>query len=388
MNNSNGFTELGNQQQDDEDGVSLIDLAIALGESRRLLFGGPLLAGFVALGATYAIAPTYTARTVFMPPQQQQSAAASALQSLGSLAGLAGTAALKTPGDQYVALMQSATVSNRVIEAYSLKEAYEAATLEEARQTLATNVRMDPGKKDGLVTVDVSDTSPQRAANIANRYVEELRRLSSEMALTEAQQRRVFFEKQLQQTKAKLAAAQQTLQTTGVNERTLRVEPKAAAEAYATLRAQVTAAEIRLQSMRGSLTNEAPELKIALSNLMAMRSQLAKAEAVDQSAGNDAYVNAYREYKYQEMLFELFARQFELAKLDESREGALIQVVDTATPPERKAKPKRGSIAVSATLVAGIGIVMFIFARNRFSKAKQDQAQSSRLAELKNAWKS
>lgn len=373
-------------QEGGGNGSSLIEFAILIGLHRRLLFGVPLLVGLIALGVSYMIAPTFSAKTVFMPPQQQQSAAASALQALGGLAGMAGAAGIKTPGDQYVALMQSATVSNRLIAALGLTDVFSAKSPEAARIALASKVRIDIGKKDGLVTVEVSDTSPQRAADIANRYVEELRRLTSEMALTEAQQRRAFFEKQLVQAQSKLAAAQQALQATGVNERTLRIEPKVAAEAYASLRAQVTASEIRLQAMRGGLTDEAPELKAALSNLSALRGQLAKAEVVDQSAGKDAYVAAYREYKYQETLFELFARQFELAKLDESREGALIQVVDVATPSEQKIKPKRGMLVMLSVIGAVLGVLAFLLARESWGKALTDQVQQERLVRLKRAW--
>jgi uncharacterized protein involved in exopolysaccharide biosynthesis len=367
--------------------MDLIDLAVVVGQNRRLLFVGPVIASLIALAASYAIKPTFSAKTVFMPPQQQQNMAASALQSLGGLASLAGAAGVKTPGDQYVALMQSSRVSTRVINAFTLKDVYASATLDDARKILASNVRIELGKKDGLVSVEVSDSDPVRAAAIANRYVDELRRLAGELALTEAQQRRVFFEKQLQQAKAKLATAQMALQATGVNERTLRVEPKAAAEAYANLRAQVTAAEVRLQSMRHHLTDEAPELKMAMSNLAALRGQLVKVEAVDQSAANDAYINAYREYKYQEALFDLFSKQFEVAKLDESKEGALIQVVDQATPPEKPVKPRKSLVAVLGGGVAGVLLLLYVFIKQAVMRSQDDAAGREKMDRLRRAWR-
>ena len=109
------------------------------------------------------IPPTYTASTTFLPPQQQQSAASALLNSLGPLAGLAGgAAALRTPADQYVALMESATVSDRVIDAFHLMDVYEARYRVEARKELAKNTHFSIGKKDGLITVEVDDHSPQR----------------------------------------------------------------------------------------------------------------------------------------------------------------------------------------------------------------------------------
>jgi uncharacterized protein involved in exopolysaccharide biosynthesis len=387
MNTKQNTASLDELMPSEREGIDLIEAAIVVGQNKRLLFVWPLICGLVAFATTYMIDPTFVAKSIFMPPQQQQSAAASALQSLGGLAGLAGAAGMKSPGDQYVALMQSATVSNRVIDAFGLMKLYDVETKEEARQELAKNVRIEVGKKDGLVTVEVSDSQPERAAKIANRYIDELRRISSELAITEAQQRRVFFEKQLQHTKSKLAESQRQLQSTGVNEKTLRVEPKTAAEAYANLRAQVTAAEVRLQSMRGMLTNESPELKGALNNLAALRAQLAKAEMVDQSAGSDAYVNSYREYKYQETLFELFARQFELAKLDESREGSLIQTVDVAAPPEKKTKPRRTMLSLLVAMGAEVLMLIFIFARQSIQAAVKNESQMAKMERLKTVWR-
>ncbi len=103
--------------------LSLLDMAVMLAEHLKLLIVGPLVVGLLALGITYVIAPTFTARTTFLPPQQQQSlAAASALASLGPLAGLVG--GIKSAADQYVALMQSTTVQDRLIDQYGLMQIY------------------------------------------------------------------------------------------------------------------------------------------------------------------------------------------------------------------------------------------------------------------------
>jgi uncharacterized protein involved in exopolysaccharide biosynthesis len=353
------------QEIEAEEGMDLFELIGLLGQHAILIVGGAIIAGLVALGVTYLIRPTFTATTTFLPPQQQQSAAASVLASLGPLAGIAGTAAagIRTPADQYLALMQSVTVSDRIIDQFRLMEEYEEKYRFDARKALSTNVRMTVGKKDGLITVEVDDKNPERAAAMANRYVEELRRMTSTIAITEAQQRRAFFEHQLQQTKDKLTAAQLALQASGFNPGAIKAEPKAAAEGYAKLRAEVTAAEVRLQTMRGSLADETPEVRQLQAALVALRSQLARLEQSTDGSGPD-YVGKYREFKYQETLFELFARQYELARADESREGALIQVVDLARPPEKKSKPKRALTAIVTTLAAALLLVTGIVVRH------------------------
>ena len=345
----------------EDEGMTLGEMAAALRERLVLLTVGPLAAGMLALGATYLIAPTFTAITTFMPPQQAQSGAASALASLGPLAGAAGGAS--NTGDRYVALLQSVTVSDRLIERFKLMEVYETKFRVDARKDLSKNVRISLGKKDGLINVEVDDTSPQRAADIANRYVDELRRVTAGLAVTEAQQRRMFFEQQLQQSRERLVQAQQALQASGFNPGALKAEPKAAAEGYARLKAEVTAAEVRLQVTRGTFADGAPEVQQQMNVLAALRKQLASTEQSTSNSGNGDYVSRYREFKYQEALFELYTRQFEVARVDESREGALIQVVDHATPPEKSSGPRRASIAAVATLLVFAALMLWVVFR-------------------------
>ena len=368
-------------EDDDENGMSISELLGVLREHLKLLTIAPLAAGLLALGITMLIAPTFTAVTTFMPPQQSQSGAASALASLGSLAGLAGGAAgISSPGERYVALMQSVKVSDRIVEQFKLMDVYDEKFRVDARKQLAANVRIALGKKDGLITVEVDDKSQQRAADMANRYVDELRRMTGTLAVTEAQQRRAFFERQLQQSRDRLVQAQQALQSSGFNAGALKAEPKAAAEAYARIKAETTAAEVRLQVLSGSMAENTPEVRQQQTILTALRAQLARAEqATDTSAGPD-YVGRYREFKYQETLFELYARQFELARADESREGALIQVVDAATPPEKKSKPKRAITAVATTLIALLALMAFVLVRYSMRRPVGDAARPAQNA--------
>jgi uncharacterized protein involved in exopolysaccharide biosynthesis len=357
---------------DEDDGIGLFELAHLLAGSWKLLLIGPLLAGAAACGLSYAITPTFQAKTVFLPPQQQQSSAMAALSQLGALSGLAGASlGVKSTADQYVALLQSTTVADRLIDGFKLQEVYDVEYRFKAREILANNVRVVLGKKDGLITVEVEDESAQRAADMANRYVDELRLLTNRLALTEAQQRRVFFEKQLVQSRDDLTKAQEALQASGFSAGALRADARASAEGYARLRAEATAAEVRLQTLRRNLADAAPEVQQTMSALSALRAQLAKLEASTDLNGSPDYVSKFREFKYQETLFELMARQYELARVDESREGALIQVVDVAKPAERKAKPNRTLITAAAVLVSLILLAGFVFIRQAWRQAAQ-----------------
>jgi tyrosine-protein kinase Etk/Wzc len=372
----------------DEDEISLLDLLQTIVDNLRLLVLGPLAAGVIALGCSFLIAPTYTAKTQFLPPQQQQSAAASMLASLGALSGLAGAATgLKSPADQYIAFLKSVSVQDALIERFKLIEKYEVNLKTEARLALTDRVRISSGK-DGLIGVEVDDKEPKFAADLANAHVEELRVLLGRLAVTEAQQRRMFFEKQLAQTKDNLAKADLALKSSGISSSVLKSSPASAVEAVARLKAGISVQEVKLGAMRNYLTESSPDFKQALSELASLKSELAKAEKDEPaSQGISDYVARYREYKYQETMFELFAKQFELAKVDESREGAVVQVLDIAQPPERKSKPNKAMIAIITALASGFALLLFVFVRAAIKNASQDEETKLRLTKLKGSWK-
>ncbi|HOB92514.1 MAG TPA: Wzz/FepE/Etk N-terminal domain-containing protein [Aquabacterium sp.] len=348
-----------NPKQAVDDGA--IDLAVltgALWARRRLLTAVPILVAAAAYGLAGFLPPTFTAKASFLPQQQQQSAISSALASLGPLVGLAGQAP-RNSADQFVALMQSAAITDRIIDRFDLVKLYEADYRQDARNQLLGSVRISVGKKDGLIYLEADDRDPKRAAALANAHIEELQRLVSQLAITEAQQRRRFFEAQLKQARDSLTKAQIALQGSGFSRGALRAEPKAAAEEYARLKAEVMKTEVRVQTLRGFLNDGATELTQAQAMLAALRQQLAQAESAGNGGGGGAdsdYITKYREYKYQETLYELFARQYEVARVDESRDGATLQVVDTATIPEKRSGPRKARIAVAAGLAAALAL--------------------------------
>jgi tyrosine-protein kinase Etk/Wzc len=377
----------------EDDEISLLDLLQVIVDNLRLLVLGPLAVGIAALGISFLVKPTFTAETSFLPPQQQQGMAASMLASLGALGGLAGAATgLKNPADQYVAFLKSNSIEDALIDRFKLMERYDAKYKANARKTLEGNVKIASGK-DGLITVKVDDTDPQMAADMANAHVQELTKLMGRLAVTEAQQRRQFFEKQLQQTKDKLTQAELELKQTGVSSDVLKASPESAVAAVAALQAQVTVQEVKVGAMRGYLSESAPDFKQALIELANLRTQLAKQSQGSSSASKGQgsaqgdYVTKYREFKYQETLFGLFAKQFEMAKVDESREGATIQVVDVATPPELKSKPKKALVAVLTTLATGFALLLFVFVRQSLRNANTDPETAQKLTALQASWR-
>lgn len=378
--------------RDFEDSSPLVDwleVAAALVRRRWQLLLSPFLAGGLAVAASFLVEPVYKARTSFLPPQQQQSATAAALSSLGNLAGLAGGAiGARNPAEQYVSLLQSEAVVDRLIDRFDLMAVYESKLRRDARRELGANSHIAAGKKDGLIVIEVEDTSPTRAAEIANQYVEELRRLTSMIAVTEAQQRRVFFEQELKKTRYSLENAQQALKSSGFSTGALRAEPRTAAEQYGRLRAEVTAAEVRLQTMRGRFADDTAEVRQAVDQLTALRGQLTRLERAERGAEDPKssdYISRLREFKYQETLFELFSRQYELARLDESREGALIQVVDRAGPPEWKSRPRRAVIGAWAAVAGLLAFLIAVVVRQAWRGAAANPRRAAQVERLLSA---
>jgi len=328
-----------------------------------------LAGGITGYAFSKILPPTFTAQAVIISPQQQNTVTA-ALGSLGPLAGIAGASiGARSPADQYVALMSSARISDKILDKFNLMEAYETKYKSEARSTLSKNTNITAGKKDGLITIIVSDHNAQRAADIANSYVDELKQLTNTLALSEAQQRRLFFEKQLKETKENLTQAQIELQSTGFSSSAVSADAKTTAEVYTRLRAELIAAEIKLQATSITMTRESPDFRQHEALTLALRDQVRKLEKPTISPPNknasEDYITKYRNYKYQEAIFEVFSRQFEAAKSDESREGVLIQIVDLASPPELKSKPNRLLITIVSSIGGALIGALAIIKRQR-----------------------
>jgi uncharacterized protein involved in exopolysaccharide biosynthesis len=308
---------------------------------------------------------------------------------LGGLAGAVG--GIKNPADQFLAFIKSVTLQDSLVERFKLLERYEAKTKTDARLALTGSVRVVSGK-DGLISVEVDDKDPKFAADLANAHVEELGKLLGKLATTEAQQRRLFFEKQLTLAKDKLIQSEIELKATGVSGSVLKSNPASAVAAVAGLQAAVTSQEVKLGAMRGYLAETAPDFKQAMNELANLRAQLGKQEKDTPSTGGKAftegdYISKYREFKYHETLFELFNKQFELAKVDEAREGAVIQILDAAQSPERNSKPQKTLITIISTLVAGFALLLFVFIRQALRSSNQNSESAKKLATIQASWR-
>jgi tyrosine-protein kinase Etk/Wzc len=352
--------------------ISLNDgIRLALLRKRTILV--LVLAGGV-LGSIlgFVIPPTYTARASFLPPSASTSSSSTMmgqLSQLGSLGGMGSAlGAIKDPTAINIGILQSRTVADDMIQQFHLQDVYHMPRLSDAEKKLARNTKFIPGK-DTQVTVSVEDHDPNRAAAMANAYLQALGKQNNRLALTEAAERRTFFEHQLDKEKDLLAKAEVDLATT--EQQTGIIQPASQAQAQIASITQTQAAiashEIELAALSQGATSQNPEVIRVNSELASLRDQLDRLESSKSaSRGNPLpstardpelmldYVRRDREVKYHEALYELLLRQYESARLDESRSAPFVQVVDQAIAPDTKSGPSHALLILGSAFLGGL----------------------------------
>src|SRR2546425_2311802 len=360
------------------DEISLLDLLIVLAKHKRVVLGVPLVAAIAAATISFLLPNTYTGTTKILPPQQSASTASALLNQLGGglggIIGAAGGSALgiRNPNDLYVGMLKSRTVADNLITRFDLSKVYDEVLQSSTRNSLQSNTTIAAGR-DGIITIEVDDKDSKRAAELANAYADELMKLTKVLAVTEASQRRLFFERQLLQVKDNLTAAEiaarQGLQKGGLAQ--VDAQGRSMIEVTARLRAQISVKEVQIGSMRTFAAEGNPELQRTQEELQALRRELARIEGSSPSAsrnqgdtnGNTGLDNLgrLRNVKYFEFLYELLAKQFELAKIDEAKDATAVQVMDKAIEPDRTSKPRRALIVLLSTLMALVASILWAF---------------------------
>ena len=373
-------------KQDDE--ISLIDLAITLAKHKKLIIGAPLIVAIVVAIYSFFIPPTYTADVQMLPPQQQSSASAM-LSQLGAFGGMGGAAGIKNPNDTYVAMLKSRTIQDSMIKRFKLQSVYKTKTPEKTRGALNGATKVTVGK-DGIIGISVDDESPQRAAILANGYVDALQQMTQVFAVTEASHLRLFYEKQLLQAKHNLGDAEialkQLQEKTGIIH--LDSQAQLGIGTAANIKGQIAMKEVELGAMRTFATGNNPDLVRTQQTISGLQAQLAKIETGTVSSSKVPetgleYIRKTRDFKYAETIYEMLAKQFEMAKIDEAKESSVIQVLDKAMPPEQKSKPKRSMMVLIAALATGFLTILYAFIKEALQNAKKDTETEVQLTTLK-----
>lgn len=353
----------------------------ALAEERQLLIRGMLVGAVLATIIAFLIPPRFTATAQILPPQQSQSAASSLvagqLGSLGALlsGGGAKDLGLKNPSDVYVSMLKSRTVEDSLVRRFELQKVYSKSRLSDTRKKLESRTKI-VAQKDGIISISVEDADQKRSADLANAYIEELRVVTKSLALTEAAQRRLFFQQQMDETKDKLTKAEEALKE--FQQKSGLIQPdsqsKAMIGSMVELQAMIAAKEVEVQSMKSFAAPGNPDLNLAERQLEGLRDQLSKLQRqrgpivegdIEVPTGKVPevalqYIRKFRDVRYQEALYEQFGKQLEIAKVDEARDAVLIQVLDSAVVPDRRSYPLRWLVVLIGTLVTLIALSALI----------------------------
>lgn len=398
---------------DDADGVGLLTMLTWLGERKWFVAIFTVIGAVAALTVAFLLPHAFTARTTLLPPgAQQQSGSSAALATLGALGALPAGLAGKTPDELYVALLRSDTVLRSLDDRYKLQQRYGFDNFEVLRKRISKYINISSEKKSGVITVEVEDHEPAFAAALANAHASEIAKVLDRLAVSEAQQRRVFFEQQLNQTKEKLIKAEQGLRS--VQERSGVIVLDKQAEALiggaAQLRALIAEREVQLKVLKTGATEQNPEVIRMNSELSALRTELGRVESsqpnreaatgrgTDPASALDIpvgrlpeaaveFIRARREVKLQETLLENMIRQYEIAKLDEAKEGQVLQQIDKAVPPDYRSWPPRFSIALGGTLAGFLLGAALVLLRNFTLLSRENGDNRGAWLALGRAWR-
>lgn len=384
--------------------VDVLDLLILLSRGRRTIALVTVITLLIGIAVAFLQRASYTSTAIILPPTQQQSVQSAFLGQLGSLASLGSAGSLlKSPADMYVGILKSQTIADFVIQHAHLDSVYKTRTEVAARKQLDAHTKLTAGK-DNLIDIEVTDHDPNRAAEIANAYLAGLYQVNSTLAIGEAGQRRLFYDQQLDLEKDALATAEADLvatqKKTGII--TLGGQTEAIIRSSVQLQAQIAQREVQLATLSSSATAENPSIQRLQTELTGLRGQLAKLEEQQGKSANPGdilvptglvpaagleYLRKVRQVKLQEALYEILLKQDEIARLDEGKAAQVIQVVDRATPADKRSGPPRILIILGSLLLGLLVGAMWVWFKEVLKKLKSQPVHRAKLDSFRDSLK-
>jgi len=357
----------------------------------RIIGVGLVLSVVIAL----LISSRYQSVTRLMPPDNQSASgglamAAAALSGGGAgVGGLGGMASellgLKSTSDLLVGVLSSRTVEDKIVQQFDLRKVYGCSRVEDARKVLAAKTDVSIDRKSQIITIGVTDKSPQRAAAMGQAYVEELNRTFAEVSTSAARRERVFLEGRLQAVSKDLEASEKEFsqfasKNTAID---IKEQGKAMVDAAATLQGQLIAARSELEGLRQLYADGNVRVRSAQARVAELEDQLKMVGGKDESAspGNATqsdtlypsirklpllgvtYADLFRKTKVQEAVFETLTQEYEMAKVQEAKEIPSVKVLDPPNVPERKSFPPRTIISLLGAALAFLLGVSWVFGR-------------------------
>jgi len=296
----------------------------------------------------------------------------------------------KSSVDQYAGILKSRSIASQLVKRFDLMRVYGVKKESQAEKRLNSSTTVAIDLKSSIISVSVEAKSPAFARDLANAYMDALRETNGRLALSQSSQRRLFFEQQLAKEKDDLADAEVHLKET--EEQSGLIAPIGQTQSQimtiADIRAQIAARQVQLAALRQSATDQNPELirlKTEIEDLQGQLSRLYKGGGNESTAAIPnskvpalqlEFVRKTREVKYHEALFEMLSKQYESARLDESRDAPVLQVLDPASYPDMKSAPKRMYIMLGGLIFGLITGCVWVLVRDPLLKLCSSLAQN------------
>lgn len=360
--------------------ISLIEYRDVLFKYRKFISYTVGSTIFFSIILSFLLPKMYLATAQVLPPQENTSAITALLSNSDNpLSGLAGSfIANQSTASLYVGIMKSRSVADALIDKFSLRDLYNKKYIEDVYSKLEDRTTFHISRKDQIISVSVLDRDPERAADMANAYVEMLDQTNRKLNITQGKRKRLFLEDRLREVRTDLSNAEIKLKAFQEKYNLVSIEEQAkvAIEGAAEIKSQIIAAQTELEVLKQFGTEKQIEAVMLKAKIEELTKQLSEIEQGIKPDTNDSKVpktakgpNFYipfddlprlglelvrltREAKIQEKLFELLIAQYEMARIEEAKDVDTIQVLDKAVPPEKKVSPKRTRIVIVMTLLA------------------------------------
>ncbi len=378
VNNSEESKQVTSQPSDDE--INLLEYLLVIVKHKKMIFLTCLVTFILTCGITLLMPNIYISTARILPPQNDKGGLSSMLGSVSNIAALAGLSVGSGSGELYVGMLKSRSIADVIIDKFDLMELYDQKYRVKTYEILNDAVNFSVGKDDGIITVTAEDEDPKRAADIANTYIEELKKLNIKLNLNNAGRERLFLEERLAVVQNDLSKAEDALKDFQEKNKAIRIDAQASAiiDAFATLKGELASKEVELGVLRSSQTDQNPQVKALREEITQIREQISQLEQSHDGKTSSAdiflatsevpelgiqYARLLRDLKVQETLYELVTKQYEMAKISEAKNTSTIQVLDAAMVPDKKSKPRRSMIVLAATFAMGFFALIFAFIR-------------------------
>jgi tyrosine-protein kinase Etk/Wzc len=388
--------------------IHLLDYLIILAKRSRMIIYSSAAVTIVCYMILFILPNQYTATARLLPPQQNLTLSAQLMESMrGGVSpgngaaggrGEAGALAasllgLRSPVDLYIDILTSDTVSDQIIDRFHLMKVYRAKYRVDAQRALNRNVNITTGKKAPIIIIEATSENPKMAAEIANAYIDELSRLLQELAVQEAKGRLAFLEKERQQASDHLTKAEESMRTFSEKNGVLQIDTqtRSAIEYIGRLRAEIDTKEVGIKVLRQQATPSNYDVVRIQTEINGLKDKLRAAESQWENIISDVcmptsraptlgldYLRLFREVKFQENLYQLFAKMVEIARMDMVRDVAVVQVLDPAKPPERKSS-KRLIPSLTAGMFTFFLMVIVAFGQEYIQNIKNREDDARRL---------